>query len=83
MAINIFEGARRIAKVIAVIGVIAGCAAIYIQTPSVEVTYGIAKFGDYPARIEKCGTNDAAHGRSLTTTSGENFRVAFCFSPML
>lgn len=80
MAINVFEGARRIAKLFAAIWVIGWIVAAFYVSPSINVTYKIVGPGKAPVRLtEGCPSDSAREYRSIKTNSGTEAWVTLCF----
>lgn len=78
---NIFEGARRIALLIAAIGGLAGLAAAYEATPSVTLKYRVAYYG-VPAIIsEDCtGGEDGTAYAARQLPRGGAYTLSACFA---
>lgn len=80
MAINMFEGARRIAKVIAALIVVGFVVAIFTNDPDpVSVTYLIAGPNKAPVRIGKCDSDTSTHSKEATSLSGREVIIYLCF----
>lgn len=80
MAINIFEGARRIAKIFAAVWVMGWVVAAFFVSPSVDVRYMITFPGKPPVRmVEECPSNSATEYMYKKTTSGTEARIEVCF----
>lgn len=80
MAINIFEGARRITKLIAAIWIIGWLVAAFNVSPSTSVTYQIARPGAVPVlTTEKCPSDSATEYDHKETKSGTKAWVTLCF----
>ena len=83
MQINAFEGARRIAKLTAVLWILGWIVAAFFFTPSppaISISYLIAGPGIAPTRIEENLCND--DGKELvnvTTKKGSRTFVVLCF----
>lgn len=58
MAVNIFEGARRIAKVVAAIWALGVCAWVWMQEPDIGLVYIVTPPDFNPIRIEDCNERD-------------------------
>ena len=80
MAINVFEGARRIAKLLAALWVGGWVVAAFYVSPSVNVTYKIANPGAASIRItEECPADSATeHVYDKVTQSGTKTAVTLC-----
>lgn len=81
VAINIFEGARRIAKLVTALWVIGWIVAAFNTSSSVYVTYQIAIPGEVPIRVESgCDYSvDATEHLDLATSKGTNVSLTLCF----
>jgi hypothetical protein len=79
MAINMFEGARRIAMLIAVF-IVVGFGIVIVDTrpESVSVTYRIDEIDKPPVRLMKCGSGTVASTREVTSRSGDLIKVTLC-----
>ncbi len=77
---NIFEGARRIAKLTAAL-IVVGFVVTFFQEylPPVSVSYVIAGVTKPPVRVEQCQTGDISQTSEITTKSGVAVNVKFCF----
>lgn len=77
---NIFEGARRIAKLIAACIVVGFCFAIIDEQPSpVSVSYLIEGAFKPPIRVEQCEADEATRMKEITSKSGAVIHVILCF----
>ena len=77
---NIFEGARRIAKLTAALIVVGfGFAIIYDSPSPVSVSYLIAGVAKPPARVEQCEVGDVSQTKEITSKSGTKVYVNLCF----
>lgn len=80
MAINMFEGARRIAKLIAALWVIGWLVAAFQVTPDINVTYKVTWPDVPPVRMpEDCPSDSGTKGKRMATQSGTEAWVNFCF----
>lgn len=82
MATNSFEGARRIAKLVAALWILGWIVAAFTSSSSVwGVTYQIAGPGAVPIRVESgCDTaDDASESLSRTTSKGTYVALTLCF----
>ena len=77
---NIFEGARRIAKLTAAL-IVVGFVVTFFQDylPPVSVSYVIAGVTKPPVRVEQCQTGDISQTSEITTKSGAAVNVNLCF----
>ena len=83
MAINIFEGGRRISKLVAVIWIIGWSVGAYYTyesaKPTVNVTYKITGFKEAPIRImEECPPDSIMNYVDMKTKSGTKVLVKLC-----
>jgi hypothetical protein len=77
---NIFEGARRVAILIAGFIVIGGAIAIYNIAPHVVINYKVLNFGIAPLKIDACNELvDAKRYNSHVTPNGREFSIRTCF----
>ena len=77
---NIFEGARRIAKLTAaliVVGVVVNFFTEYY--PPVSVSYLIAGATKPPVRVEQCDADEASRVKEITSKSGDTVNAILCF----
>lgn len=81
MAINVFEGARRITKLLAALWVGGWVIAAFYVSPSVDVTYKIASPRAAPIKImEACPADSTTeHVYDKVTQSGTKTAVTLCF----
>lgn len=81
MAINVFEGARRITKLLAALWVGGWVIAAFSISPSVDVTYKVATPGAAPIRItEECPPDSTTdHVYDKVTRRGTKTVVTLCF----
>lgn len=82
MAINVFEGARRIAKLISWLMVVVAVVLAVENTTYVELNYYISRPGTQAVRTDSviCDFQfDESDLIYLKTSSGKNVRVALCF----
>ena len=83
MKINVFEGARRIAKLAAVLWILGWIVAALFFTPSpsaISISYLIAGPGQAPTRIEESSCNDdGKEVVEVTTKKGNKAFVVLCF----
>lgn len=77
---NIFEGARRIAKLTAALIVVGFVANFFTEYyPPVSVSYLIAGATKPPVRVEQCEVSDASQTKEIATKSGAAVNVNLCF----
>ncbi|MCQ8130153.1 hypothetical protein [Methylomonas rivi] len=82
MKINIFEGARRITKLIAVIWVLGWCIYLFTWNPYINVNFRVDSPGSLPTRMseQECDADDAKEFfYSKDTVKGTRFSGEFCF----
>ncbi len=78
---NIFEGARRIAKLTAALIVVAFVANFFTKYyPSVSVSYLIAGATKPLVRVEQCEAGKASRFKEITSKSGDTVNVILCFN---
>jgi hypothetical protein len=83
MAINVFEGARRISKTIMLLILVGTLIAIWYDSPdAVKLTYEIALPGAAPSKAEQCSENSATQLISRKLADGDKISVELCFSPI-
>ena len=81
---NIFEGARRIAKLIVALIVVGfGFAIVYDSPSPVSISYLIAGATKPPARVEQCEVGDISQTKEITSKSGAMVNVNLCFKSSL
>ena len=80
MVINVFEGARRVSKLVAAIWIIGWIWAAFVVSPSVNVTYKIAGPGEVPIRMmEDCPDDSLTKDEYRVTKSGTKASMTLCF----
>jgi hypothetical protein len=80
MAMNMFEGARRIAKLIAALWVIGWLVAAFQVRPDISVTYKVTWPDVPPVRMsEDCPSDSGTKYERKATQNGTSARVIFCF----
>jgi hypothetical protein len=78
---NIFEGARRVAKVVAVLIVVGfGVAIFTAQHGPVSVSYLITGTDVAPVRVDTCGEVDSSATKELVSRGGRSVIVEICLS---
>ena len=83
MRVNIFEGARRIALLLAGLATALTIIAVAMHKPYVSATYLIARpDGQFVRTSESCPSNVARHYFSAVTSSGREIPVTLCLSKM-
>lgn len=84
MAINLFEGARRIAQIITVISLLWAIAAAFVDSPIVDVTYEVTPIQNAAVRMPgNCPSDAASDSTFAKTRSGRTVRVWLCVRPIL
>lgn len=79
VAINVFEGARRISKTIMLIIVVGSLIAIWYDAPYLTLTYEIALPGEAPVRVEECSKDSDLEVLDRYSTAGNHISVRLCF----
>lgn len=81
MRVNIFEGARRIAKLIAVFWVIAvGVYTATLPTPTIPLRFNVSSPNEAPAPTEdQCDLYDRVQTRRFQARSGTIVSAEYCF----
>lgn len=82
MTVNIFEGARRIVWIVAVLWAVVVCAFTFETGPSVGLKYIVEGLNHVPIRMkdgEKCSYDGAEEGRRLATDKGTDVWLSLCF----
>jgi len=75
-----FEGARRIAKIIGAIWVVGCCLFAFMQSETIYTTYSIWGVNGQPLRLGECAYgNDAEESFYRTTQKGSSAYVTLCF----
>jgi len=64
--INVFEGARRISLLIKIVWVLGSAVAIFMQTPSVSLTYKAERPSAAFHQAKDCAINDATNYKTVT-----------------
>src|SRR5687768_4453720 len=79
MAINVFEGARRIAKSVAAIWAVGWIVAAFYVSPSIDVTYKLVGAEDVLARrTDECPPDSAVQYHNIVTKSGTKASIKLC-----
>lgn len=78
---NIFEGARRIGKLIIGLWIVGWCIAAFVEEPSIPVTYLIYKPGAQPvvSDSKSCGDEDRSKWKDMQASDGKPLSVTLCF----
>ena len=77
---NIFEGARRIAKLIVALIVVGfGFAIVYDSPSPVSVSYLIAGVAKPPVRVEQCEVGVGSRTKEITSKSAGIINATLCF----
>lgn len=80
MAINMFEGARRIAKLVAALWAVGWLVAAFQVKPEISVTYKVIWPDEPPVRMaEDCPSDSGTEYENKATRSGTSAWVKFCF----
>ena len=82
MAINIFEGARRVAKLVAGAGVLWYLGYIFTNSPNASVYYSVNWPDEKPVLLKEEGCADSAKRESrydVSTKSGRKVSLNICF----
>jgi hypothetical protein len=79
MAFNIFEGARRIGRIILACVAIIGVVSNWNVEPYVLLKYQVPSFQAIPTKIEECSDSDAVQYLNRYTTSGKKIYINLCF----
>lgn len=80
MAINVFEGARRIALAMGGIWTLGCLAYAVFSEPYVSMTYAVRTYAATPVPADECEySRDASKYTTVTTPTGERVSVTLCF----
>lgn len=79
MAINIFEGGRRIGAVLIAIVTIAGIAIVWFSTTYVHAYFMVNGGGRPHVQVESCGQHDESRYVTKTSAAGREIGVSVCF----
>lgn len=79
MAINIFEGARRISKTIMLLILVGTLIAIWYDISDLTLKYEIAEFGEAPAKVDECSKDSALEVLNKYSANGDKVSVHLCF----
>ena len=79
MKLNVFEGARRIALLVAGLFTIGCVAYAILNEPYTTLQYAVRWPGIAPALVEKCSSDDANEYLTRQTPNGGNINVNLCF----
>ena len=84
MAFNIFEGSRRVAKLVALLGVLTYGIYVWNYSPYVPIYYVLNWPGDAPilakdARDNVCQDSSMEYRSGVTTKSGKEIALTMCF----
>jgi hypothetical protein len=85
MNINMFEGARRIAKLVAVLWAVGWCIDAFTNSTYIHVYFRVDSPGSVPIRMEGqergCNEDDATEYLSQRTNKGTDVSLTLCFKP--
>lgn len=78
---NVFEGARRIAKLVALIGVLVYGIAVFTNSPYVPVWYAVNWPGETPVLLKelRCADSVTESRDGVPTRSGKEISLTMCF----
>ena len=81
MAINMFEGARRIAKLVAGVGIIWYFGFVSLDSPYVDIWYSVDWPGNTPILVKErtCPESKMEYRSYVPTSSGKNVSLDVCF----
>lgn len=79
MALNVFEGARRIALTVGGLWVTGCLAYAAFSEPHVSLTYAVSDYGAAPVPAESCQSRDGSKYTTVDAPDGERVRVNLCF----
>lgn len=81
MKINLFEGARRIARLLALVGVIVYGIVVFTSSPYVPIWYSVAWPGETPVLLKEPGCADSRteYRSGVPTRSGKEIHLTMCF----
>ena len=84
MTDNIFEGARRIVRITAVLWVLI-CFVFFPYERTIDLSYSVAAFDYAPIRMpdNECAPKDSEEHRYLTTAKGTKVHLSLCFTSYL
>jgi hypothetical protein len=83
MAINIFEGARRIALLIAGLATIGTVIGLVTNEPYMPINYSIAHpTGPFVRMVDSCPSDASTHYFTAKTSTGKNVSVDLCILAM-
>lgn len=83
MKFNVFEGARRIALVLAAIAAVSTIAIVAMQDPYISLSYTVAHpNAPFVRNDEQCPTDGARHYFSTKTAKGQSVSVNLCLPPV-
>jgi hypothetical protein len=80
-AVNVFEGARRIVKVVAVLWAVGACAWVWMDEPYISLAYVVTLPDFNPVRMssgEDCNARDWREQNLVTTGRGTSVSATFC-----
>lgn len=80
MAVNMFEGARRIALAIGAAWTLGCVAYAVLQKPYAPLFFSVESPGSEPKPVEQCGTDDAREYISREFEPGTPISVTLCFA---
>jgi hypothetical protein len=81
MKINVFSGARRLAFLIAFVGIITAIILVFNSEPSIYYNYRIAYFGADRVLSDECRIGiDGAKYLDFNNKDGTSFHVRLCFA---
>ena len=79
MAINVFEGARRVNKIVFCAIAIGGLVAVWNSTPYLPLNFQVSQFGNAPVKVEECDPNAAIEYINRKSAEGKSISISLCF----
>src|SRR5437016_5565653 len=79
MAPNVFEGGRRIVKLVSVVAIAACGVYLFFHDPYVPISYSLASFRATPEMNGQCPPNAKTEYRQVQTRTGKEFALTLCF----
>lgn len=79
MAVNVFEGARRVCWIVLVGVALGGGAMSFMDSPYISATYYVPTLWAPATSVGSCSEDDATEVLEVKSPSGRQVRVEFCF----
>jgi len=79
VAINVFEGARRVNKIIIGAIAIGGLVIVWNNVPYLPLNYQVSRLGNAPVKVEECDPDAAIEYIDRKSAGGKVISIRLCF----